>query len=236
MKLTFLGNWSAKTVAGKRNVSFLVDGKYVFDFGPTTLQTMIDSGLNPNDIRQVFISHLHYDHFAGVVGLLWHRAMSGNEEELAITGPTGIKKTTMDLLESFRTPPAFRIYASFTDEPIEGKLETFKGNHLVEDNAYRFTLGGKTIFYSGDTSFSKSIVEGAENVDLLVHEMSYTDENSLEARMWKHSTVSDVLKVFEESHSRRLIPVHLTQGSLARIPALQKSVKQLYSPEGEITI
>ncbi len=236
MELTFLGNWSAKTIPGKSNTSFLVDEKTAFDFGPGSLSAMIEAGIDPNSLEQVFISHLHYDHFSGLVGLLWHRAMSGNEEELLITGPKGIEGITTKLLECYATPSGFRIYASFSDSSEKGKVEIFEGIHTVTDYAYRYSNNGKVIFYSGDTAYSDVIANGAANSDLLIHEMTYPDELKIEADIWKHSTVSDVLSIFEESHSKRLVPVHLTADSMRVIPTLQNQIGELYTPDDKIIL
>lgn len=230
MEIVFLGNWSAKTVPGKSNTSFVIDGRIVCDFGPTSLQTMLEKGIDPNGIEQVLISHLHYDHFAGVVGLLWYRAMSGNSSNLRITGPEGIGDTTRKMLEDYETPQGFHISASF-NESNDGIAEVFKGDHTVKDYAYRISYDDRIIFYTGDTAFSSNIVKGAEGADLLIHEMTYTDSMQIEAELWKHSTVSDALETFKESRSKRLIPVHLTQETYDLIPALQRKHDQLFFPE-----
>lgn len=233
MEIVFLGNWSARTISGKVNTSFVIDGKIACDFGPISLQSMLEKGMEPNDLEHVLISHTHYDHFAGLTGLLWYRAMSGNEEELLITGPKGIEETSRKLLEYYNTPQGFHIYASF-EEISSDNVEIFKGNHTVADNGYRIRYGGKTIFYTGDTAYSESFVTGARNADLLIHEMTYPDDLRIEARLWKHSTVSDAIAVFSESGAKRLIPVHLTSETLKAIPALQRKYDRLFAPDASI--
>jgi len=235
MEIVFLGNWSARLAPGKVNTSFVIDGKIACDFGPGSLQSMIEKGLDPNGLEQVLISHMHYDHFAGLTGLLWYRAMSGTEEELLITGPDGIEKTSKDLLESYRTPHGFHIYASF-EKKSNDDIQIISGDHTIPNNGYRIHYNGRTVFYTGDTAFSELIVKGAENVDLLIHEMTYTDDLRIEAELWRHSTVSDVMSTFTESSAKRLVPVHLTAETLKAIPALQRKNDQLFLPEGSILL
>ncbi len=235
MEIIFLGNWSAKTVPGKANTSFVIDGRIACDFGPNSLQAMIEKDIDPNGLEHVLISHMHYDHFSGLIGLLWYRAMSGNEEELMITGPEGIEDITHKLLANYSTPHGFHIYASF-NERSDGMVEIFKGDHTVPDNAYRISYEGKTIFYSGDTTYSSSIVSGAEKADLLIHEMTYPDNMKIEAELWKHSTVSDVISTFKESGSKRLVPVHLTSETLSLIPGLQRKHEQLFLPDDSLLL
>lgn len=235
MEIAFLGYWSAKTVPGKTNTSFVIDGKIACDFGPGSLQAMLEKGIDPNGLEHVLISHMHYDHFAGLTGLLWYRAMSGNEETLRITGPDGIEESTQRLLDEFRTPHGFHIFASFNTSN-DGLVEIFRGDHSVPDNAYRISYGGKTIFYSGDTAYSRSIVRGAESCDLLIHEMTFPDNLRIEAELSKHSTVSDVISTYTESRAKRLVPVHITQETLNMIPSLQRKYDQLYSPEESLIL
>lgn len=236
MKVVFLGNWSSKLTPGKVNTSFVVDGKIVFDFGPHTISAMLEKGVDPNEVEHVLISHMHYDHFAGLTGLLWYRAMSGNEENLTITGPTGIEETSRKLLALYRTPQGFKIYAEFNESDSESWIESFPGDHTIHDNGYRIKRGGRVLFYSGDTAFSPSIVEGAHDADLLIHEMTYPDELRIEANLWKHSTVSDALRTLEESGSKRLVPVHLTEDTYRMIPALQNRYQQLFDPQESIIL
>lgn len=234
MKVVFLGNWSSRLAPGKFNTSFVVDGKIVFDFGPTSISAMLEKGIDPNEVEHVLVSHLHYDHFAGLTGLLWYRAMSGNEEDLIITGPEGIEEASKKLLNLFKTPQGFQIYADFDETGGESWIETFQGDHTVSNNGYRMKDNGKVLFYSGDTTYSPSIVDGAKGSDLLIHEMTYPDELKIEANLWKHSTVSDVLRTLEESGAQRLVPVHLTEDTYRMMPGLQNRHQQLYDSQESI--
>lgn len=235
MEIVFLGNWSAKTLPGKINTSFVIDGNIACDFGPSSLQAMLEKGLDPNRLERVLISHLHYDHYSGLIGLLWYRAMSGNEDELVITGPEGIEERSRKLLELYNTPQGFHIYASF-QENTGKNVEIFSGEHTVPDNAYRIKHENRIIFYSGDTVYSENIVNGADKADLLIHEMTYTDDLKIEAELWKHSTVSDAISVFMQSGAKRLIPVHLTAETQKAITKLQKEYEQLFIPDDSIIL
>lgn len=236
MKIQFLGNWASKLCPGKANTSFVIDEIIACDFGPLSLSSMLEKGLNPNNLQHVMISHMHYDHYAGLTGLLWYRAMSGNDEELVITGPKGIGENSKNLLKSYRTPQGFQIYARFNESGEENWIESFEGDHTVPSNGYRIRREGKTLFYSGDTAYSRNIVEGAGKSDLLIHEMTYPDDLRIEANLWRHSTVSDAIRVFEESESRRFVPVHLTEETERMIPSLQKRHTDLFNSEGSIIL
>ncbi len=60
--------------------------------------------------------------------------------------------------------------------------------------------------------------------------MTYTDEDRKLADFWKHSTYSDVMKVFEESRAKRLVPVHLSLSSSSLVSKMAGIVKGLVYP------
>lgn len=66
--------------------------------------------------------------------------------------------------------------------------------------------------------------------------MTYTDEKKKEADFWKHSTYSSTMNVFEESHAKRLVPVHLSIESNKLAARLSKSNKNILYPSGIIRL
>lgn len=241
MMIRFLGNWSSNIVKSKRNISFTIDGKIVFDFGPHTIESLLDLNLDPCNIEKVLITHMHLDHYSGISELLWYRSIHKAEKRLFILGPRGIKRNTELLMRVLKTPkPWYKEQIDTNTTYIEDKgvdsIEVFHGRHLVPDNGYRIDYKGKTIFYSGDTAYSKDIVKGASNADYLIHEMTYTDDDEKFARYWKHSTYSTAMKVFEESGAKKLVPVHLSTKSNLLALKLSKERKDIIYPEKSIKL
>ncbi len=56
LDLTFLGSGNAFAPAGRAFSSFLVNGRYLFDCGPTVLQQLHKAGLSSDVIDLVLIS------------------------------------------------------------------------------------------------------------------------------------------------------------------------------------
>ncbi len=104
MEINFLGKWSSNLVTGQRNVSFLLDDKIVFDFGPHSLESLLDRNLDPNNIETLLISHMHLDHYAGLAELLWYRSIYKAKNRLTVIGPKGIRRNTDLLLKLLNTP------------------------------------------------------------------------------------------------------------------------------------
>ncbi len=240
MRIGFLGNWSSNLIKGRRNVSILLNKDIVLDFGPHTIESLLERDIDPCGIQKVLITHMHLDHFAGIPELIWYRSIYKAENKLTIFGPKGIKRSILSLLKLLKTPKPWYTQISkgitYIEDKSTDEIEIFKGDHIIQDNGYRIYSDGKIIFYSGDTAYSKDIVRGARDADILLHEMTYTDEDEIWAKYWKHSTYSSVIKVFNESGSKKLIPVHLSVKSNELAIKLSKEIKYIIYPKDFIKV
>ena len=217
-------------------MSILLNRDTTLDFGPHTIESLLERKVDPNAIRTVFISHMHLDHFAGLTELIWYRAIFNNATDpLIVVGPRGIEKITRDLIRLYHTPEPFEINVEFREERYENATG-FPMNHLIRDIGYRIEFPEATIFYSGDTAYCENAVKGAENSDFLFHECTYLDDRRSDAEFWKHSTLSDALSVKSESHSKRFVPVHLTPPTETRARNLSRKDPSIVFPLRPITI
>jgi ribonuclease Z len=94
MRVTFLGTAAARPTVG-RNVSSLViqrEGEtMMFDCGEGTQRQMMRYGTGFS-IDDIFFSHLHADHFLGVIGLLRTMGLQGREEPIRLWTAAGTEQ------------------------------------------------------------------------------------------------------------------------------------------------
>jgi ribonuclease Z len=69
---------------------------------------------------------------------------------------------------------------------------------------------GKAVAYCTDTRPFAGTVELAHDVDLMIHEATYTDEMADEARDYGHSTAAQAAQIAGKAHARRLLITHFS--------------------------
>ena len=91
--IKILGAGSATPLKGRHHSSQLVtinDHKYLIDCGEGTQYRLIEDKININKIEAIFISHLHGDHYYGLVGLISTMSLLSRQTPLHIFAPIGL--------------------------------------------------------------------------------------------------------------------------------------------------
>ena len=94
-EVTILGSSSATPIYKRHPSAQIVNHNerlYLVDCGEGTQQQLQRYGIRANKIREIFISHLHGDHFFGLVGLLSSMHLVGRTDPLHIYGPEPLKE------------------------------------------------------------------------------------------------------------------------------------------------
>lgn len=149
MKLTILGCYSATPRALTNTTSQVLEinnHMFLIDCGEGTQVELRKHKIKFNRIKRIFISHLHGDHFFGLVGLISTFRLLTRETELHVYGPKGVKEIItlqMKLADSWTNYPLiFHELTSnkseliFDDEEVE--VYTIPLNHRIYTNGYLF--------------------------------------------------------------------------------------------------
>jgi ribonuclease Z len=104
LDLVFLGTSGSMPTAFRGAPSLLVrrgGERLLFDCGEGTQRQLLASAVGLVDLREIFLTHYHADHYLGLPGMLKTFALRGREEPITIYGPAGLGSLFADLRRIF---------------------------------------------------------------------------------------------------------------------------------------
>ncbi len=237
MRIQFLGSGDAFGTGGRFNTCFHVTCEasvFLIDCGASSMIAMRKYGIDPNEIRTVFITHLHGDHFGGLPFMILDAQLySKRAGPLTIAGPPGLEARLKQAMEVF-FPGSTGVERKFETELIElaanadGGAATahvvngvtvtpFRVSHAcgAPPFAYRFECGRKTLAYTGDTEWTDSLVECGRDADLLIAEALFYDKKV----KW-HLDYGTLRERLPEISPKRVVLTHMGPDMLARLPEI----------------
>jgi ribonuclease Z len=196
LQVVLLGTASGPSIQAQRlGIATLIRAgseQLLFDVGRGVTTGMARLAITPADVTKIFLTHLHSDHLVGLPELhLFPWASQGRSAPLQLWGPDGTRAMAQHLEQAFsfdiRTRrdvdekfPAdgIRIVAIDIQEGIVYDASGVRVTAFLVDHSpvapafgYRIDYGGRSVVLSGDTKPSDNLIEHAEGVDVLVHEV-----------------------------------------------------------------
>ncbi len=149
MKLNILGCHSATPLENAHTTSQVLDVKdhlFLIDCGEGTQIQLRRQKIKFSRIKHIFISHLHGDHFYGLVGLVSTFRLLGRTADLHIYGPKGIKEVLTLQLKLANSWTDYNLFfyelekkeseLIFEDDSL--KVYTIPLDHRVYTNGFLF--------------------------------------------------------------------------------------------------
>jgi ribonuclease BN (tRNA processing enzyme) len=194
LTLTFIGSGDAFSSGGRLQSGIFIESQtcgLLLDCGATLLTGLQRCNLNTNQIDAVAISHLHGDHFGGIPFLLLDALfINKRAKPLHIFGPPETESRVISACDAFYPgaldgPFPFPVeYHVLNDQTITTHdpfaISTFAVSHGQKStaSALRVEIAGRTIAYSGDTSWNNNLIELARGSDLFICECCNYEEKS----------------------------------------------------------
>jgi ribonuclease BN (tRNA processing enzyme) len=231
MHLTVIGSGDAFGSGGRLQTSFLLASgqrRVLLDCGATAQIGLNRLGIDGNGIDTVVISHLHGDHFAGLVWLvLSAQYATKRTAPLQVIGPPGIAAryaAAAEILFPGMTKVERRFDLTFTeiaaDRPYvdaDLRLAAFEVSHPsgAPSHALRLAMGGRMLGFSGDTEWVEALVDVAAGADLYITECCGFD------RLMKfHLDWRTIERHLPRLTARRIMLTHMNPDMLAAAPGL----------------
>jgi len=238
IKVTILGSGTPRVNIDRFSQSILIEhknDKFLFDAGRGALLRLNQSRILPNEIENIFFTHLHSDHILGFSDILMTGWVYHRQKPLNIFGPPGTINFVDSTIKSFEEDIKVRslppeslnvenlksnieiIYDDFTYNKNGLTIETFAVKHEPFTYAFGFKIFNSKycMVISGDTTYSEQVIEKTKNCDLLIHEIAHASEHTLEKYpkakgvISYHTDASQVSKIINTVKPRLTILNHV---------------------------
>jgi ribonuclease Z len=212
MRVTILGSGSPTPVRRAQATSgYLVElgngDNFIFDMGPGSVANYLAAGIPLNQLNDIFVTHLHWDHVASVPYAYMFGGWAGRwDESFRVHGPSGRTPKhgisyMMDRMEEMLTwhKDSFDIFPigqgwnievnefDFADdggtvyEKDDVKIIHWRQSHTQDGaSAYRLDWNGMCVAFTGDGRPNSLTVKYAKGCDLVITEVQ-VELNSISA-------------------------------------------------------
>lgn len=233
-----LGSCSGtEPMPGRHHISIVLsagDRNYFFDAGENAAYSAYNRGVDFTRIRAIFVSHNHFDHIAGLLGVLWVVGKLGSrhhikplDDAIKVYLPEkGAWPLTPEVLEGAKEKFSRRFDLQL-DMPTLGNfykddnisVTAFESHHMprgeegqIRSFSYRIETEGKTAVFSGDVKSMEDLIPVVgEGCDLLLCETG-------------HHAVQDVCEFAATHNVKRLVFVHHGREILEERPTVKEAV------------
>ncbi len=202
MRIIFMGSqpWPPRmSQAGTCIMVELGNGKrFFFDFGPGCLRNIIANQVPVAEITDIFLTHLHLDHYADIPYLWQFAPFNGRWKPLRVIGPSSCRDElgTKAMIEHMKAmglwtsiqahgmplADGYEIEVTEFDYRDDGgvcydkdgvKVTHWRRSHAVDGaSAYRLDWNGLSFVWTGDGKPDKLTAEYAKGADVFVTEMA----------------------------------------------------------------
>ena len=215
MKLTILGCYAATPRSFTNPSSQVLEinrHKFLIDCGEGTQVELRRNKIKFSRIEHIFISHLHGDHFYGLIGLISTFRLLNRETDLHVYGPKGIKEViTLQLKLSNSWTNYLLIFHElegkeplliFEDEKV--RVETIPLKHRIYTNGFllrekpglRKLLINEAVEHNIDVSLYQSLKMGkdvmSEDGKLILNEWVTAPPDAPQSYAYCSDTVFDM--------------------------------------------
>lgn len=250
MNITFLGTDCWSPMPGNDASGFLVNDNYLIDTGFYLVDHLKRLDIAPQDIRHLFFTHLHHDHYMALPQLLFFFLQTSTPlDQLHLYGPKADLARVTDLAMGFLQARAqdkyYRGAAFPTLHEIDAgtglqtiaefddvTVEVCASNHAIDGMCLRFTERGtgKVLAVTGDTFYAPHIPAALHDCDLLVHEntrvTASADYDNPPAN--GHSSIDNCMRTASEARAKRMAVVHFAEKNA---PAVLRRAAELGGTE-----
>ena len=205
------------------------------------------TGIKAYDYDHVLLSHDHQDHLSGLMFVQGNRSREiPDENPLSIYGSSlaleGLRKATVaakvpDIRDGAAYNHSGKQVMRWQEVRPGHRLEVgpqtvawnFDVDHIPGSIGWRIESAGIAVVFSGDTTYSRGLVDAAQGADLLIHEALTTDDQHDMAESRLHSTSGDAARVAEQATVKQLVITHIDNAFHENLDPLLQDAARIYT-------
>ncbi|MFD2968020.1 ribonuclease Z [Sphingobacterium bambusae] len=154
-EVLILGNSSATPMYGRHPTSQVLNFNeqlFLIDCGEGTQMQLFRYGIRSTKINHIFISHLHGDHYLGLIGLLSSQHLVGRQADLHLYGPAALKEIIDLQFKHSDTQLRYNLVFHPTNphqpelilDTVALKVSSFPLLHRIDCTGFRFDEGKRS--------------------------------------------------------------------------------------------
>jgi ribonuclease Z len=169
MDVVFFGTSGSMPTADRAPTALMIrrgGERLLFDCAEGTQRQMLRSNVGLVDLREVFLTHYHADHYLGLPGMLKTFALRGREVPITIYGPPGLSDLFSSLKRIFgKLTYPYELVELSPGESLERedyRLTTFSVAHGVSSVGYALVEDDRPGRFAVETADSLGVPSGPE--------------------------------------------------------------------------
>lgn len=243
--VTILGNNSAVPAFDRHPTAQVLtvrDHLYLIDCGEGTQIQIIHYKIRRSKIHRIFISHLHGDHYFGLIGLINSMGLLGRIQPLHIHGPEPLWEILQLQLREADTHLPFELLfhslpeEGFVAEDKNSVIHCFRTNHRIACWGFHFSeikptrsereagdMVGRSYAFCADTKYDERMIDHVRGVDWMYHETTYLDDLRSQAEARFHSTTRQAASIALRAGVKQLLIGHFSSKYADLDPFLEEA-------------
>ena len=239
LRVVILGSGTPRLDIDIFSQSILVeagDERLLFDTGRGTAIRLSQMNVNLSSINNIFFTHLHSDHIVGFPDVLMTGWVYQREKTLNIFGPSGTKNFVDNIKDAFNEDikirlekpeelkmPGLKTYVKEISDGLVYKSKNIEVHAIDVDHGggvehaygYKINYKDKSVVISGDTNYSEELVNAANDVDVLIHEIAAAPSSLINKSekvrgiMNYHTTPEELSKIINQTKAKFTVLNHV---------------------------
>ena len=239
LRVVILGSGTPRLDIDRFSQSILVeagDERLLFDTGRGTAIRLSQMNINLSSVNNIFFTHLHSDHIVGFPDVLMTGWVYQREKTLNIFGPSGTKNFVDNIKDAFNEDIKIRLekpeelkmsgLKTYVKEISDGLVYKSKnvevhainvdhGGGVEHAYGYKINYKDKSVVISGDTNYSEELVNAANDVDILIHEIAAAPSSLINKSekvrgiMNYHTTPEELSKIINQTKAKFTVLNHV---------------------------